>query len=357
MTKIEKSFSIAEANLGKSVVRINPQVFAEVSEKAEHVFTFGIKNTAALSHNLIDKLRKHPEFLWLTVDKMTDLGRSVDTDIINPLTYRLMTGSTSGGCVNILKGINDLCIGTDGGGSILAPALSTNLYSFIGKGCGLALDTNSRSTEGLAFLPSAGIISSAFDILKKSAGILCDLNFEESDESKIRLIIPERDNLILPDGTDAHCKVKSALENFPAEVEVKEFRFESPFDRKVTTTEINQLFANGENDIILAWEGPIDVFGYDETIPRAFSGSAVRELTGAHGKALLKSANICGCSALTVPGDELAAGFVIICAPGVAKAQMGFRLAEKLSEVYKRPEMFEHYFIRREKFSQQCTYM
>jgi hypothetical protein len=48
---------------------------------------------------------------------------------------------------------------------------------------------------------------------------------------------------------------------------------------------------------------------------------------------------------------DLAAGFVILCAPGVAQAQLGFRLAEKLSETNKRPEMFEHYFIQREKFT------
>lgn len=33
----------------------------------------------------------------------------------------VMTGSTSGRAGNVLKGINDVCVGTDGGGSVLAP--------------------------------------------------------------------------------------------------------------------------------------------------------------------------------------------------------------------------------------------
>jgi len=139
MTRLEKSAGIAKAHLGRSVVRLNKNYLNEASEKSEDFLTFGIKNTNGLPGEIIDRLRKHPDYLWLTVDKMADIGRSVDVDLINPITYRLMTGSTSGGCVNILKGINSLCIGTDGGGSVLAPALSTNLYSFMGKGCGLAL--------------------------------------------------------------------------------------------------------------------------------------------------------------------------------------------------------------------------
>ena len=47
-----------------------------------------------------------------TVDKMAHLGRSIDTDLINPLTYRCMTDSSSGTAINILKGINDFGIGT-----------------------------------------------------------------------------------------------------------------------------------------------------------------------------------------------------------------------------------------------------
>ena len=44
-----------------------------------------------------------------------------------------MTGSSSGSCINILLGINDFALGTDGGGSVLGPAMSTGLYSIMAK--------------------------------------------------------------------------------------------------------------------------------------------------------------------------------------------------------------------------------
>jgi Asp-tRNA(Asn)/Glu-tRNA(Gln) amidotransferase A subunit family amidase len=48
-----------------------------------------------------------------------------------------MTGSTSGSPINILKGLNDFAIGTDGDGSVLAPAMSCQLPSVIRAGLGL----------------------------------------------------------------------------------------------------------------------------------------------------------------------------------------------------------------------------
>ncbi len=42
-----------------------------------------------------------------------------------------MTGSSSGTAVNVFLGINDVGIGTDGGGSVLAPAAALNLVGYI----------------------------------------------------------------------------------------------------------------------------------------------------------------------------------------------------------------------------------
>jgi hypothetical protein len=55
--------------------------------------------------------------VFLTIDKAAHLGRAIDPDLNNPITYREMTGSTSGSPINILRGLNDFAIGTDGGGS------------------------------------------------------------------------------------------------------------------------------------------------------------------------------------------------------------------------------------------------
>ena len=66
-----------------------------------------------------------------TLDRKALGGRAVDAALVNPLTLRAMTGSSSGTALNVLYHINDLGLGTDGGGSVLAPAASVNLYAFI----------------------------------------------------------------------------------------------------------------------------------------------------------------------------------------------------------------------------------
>ena len=64
-----------------------------------------MKNTVDIPIYIVDKLWENSKYLFLTVDKMSHLGRSIDTDLINPLTYRCMTGSSSGTAINIIKGI------------------------------------------------------------------------------------------------------------------------------------------------------------------------------------------------------------------------------------------------------------
>ncbi|MFR0978568.1 MAG: hypothetical protein ACLSFJ_03730 [Holdemania filiformis] len=73
-------------------------------------------------------------FTLHTIDKKSQLaGRAVDTQLINPISGRYMSGSSSGTAINVFAGINDLGIGNDGGGSVLAPAISLNIISFISK--------------------------------------------------------------------------------------------------------------------------------------------------------------------------------------------------------------------------------
>jgi hypothetical protein len=355
MTELEKALRIAAANLGRSVVRLNPHAKNENEGKHKNCSYFGIKNTDGIPAPLIDKLRAHPDFLWLTIDRMADIGRSVDTDLVNPLTYRLMTGSTSGGCINILKGINNLCIGTDGGGSVLAPALSTNLFSFMGKGCGLQAAGKGKSTDGLSFFAGIGLISSSFETLRASSGVLCETDWSCGEE-RVRVTVPEKNSLTLPGGADSNDKLLSVLSALPGRYDVKVHRFSAPYDRSATVEELNALFRDDGTDLILTYEGPVDVFGYDETIPRAFEGPAVRELTGAHSKALVKAANLCGCSALTVPGPELAAGYVITCARGHKRAAMGFALASHIQARARRPEIFKRFYVRKEKYVAECVY-
>ena len=108
--KLEDRIEVAKSELGRSVVRINPFLHQDAKSKAQDVLCFGVKNTNKIPMDVFNKLRFSRNYLWLTIDKMSDKGRSIDTDLVNPLTYRLMTGSTSGGPINILKGINDFAL-------------------------------------------------------------------------------------------------------------------------------------------------------------------------------------------------------------------------------------------------------
>lgn len=50
----------------------------------------------------------------------------MDMQLANPLTGHSMTGSSSGTALNVFYRINDIGIGSDGGGSVLAPAAALN---------------------------------------------------------------------------------------------------------------------------------------------------------------------------------------------------------------------------------------
>lgn len=93
---LEERLCVAQRALGRSVVAINPRAWEEASRKGRGHVTVGVKDTADLPHELLERVAASSGHLLLTVDRMADLGRSVDTELVNPLTYRPMTGSTSG---------------------------------------------------------------------------------------------------------------------------------------------------------------------------------------------------------------------------------------------------------------------
>ncbi|MDY0404792.1 hypothetical protein P5G51_004705 [Virgibacillus sp. 179-BFC.A HS] len=120
MKNLNDRLKLAKMELGKSVIQINPNIIDAVKEKNEQILYFGVKNTDQIPSMIIEKIRSNPNYAWLTIDKASHNGRAIDTDLMNPVTYRAMTGSSSGGPINILKGIIDFAIGTDGGVPSLA---------------------------------------------------------------------------------------------------------------------------------------------------------------------------------------------------------------------------------------------
>lgn len=364
-TKVYRSKILAEQNLYKSVISINNSLNEEMKEKSENLLTFGVKNTVDIPIELVDKLRNNSKYLLLTVDKMSHLGRSIDTDLINPLTYRCMTGSSSGTAINIIKGINDFGIGTDGGGSVLAPALSTNLYSFIGSGVNLTTKKESLSTDNIAFSGGIGVISKNLSILKEVAQDLLDekilkdivevkeqLKFNKDENSSlIRVAIPKTNLLKLADGTDMRQEIDKVINLIDNKaIKFIEYDFDNIYERNIGIKEIKNIFENNLADVILTFEGPIDVYGYDETIQRSFKGKAEKEITSNGGKALVKAINMCKCTGITIPGEKLASGFVICGKQGGEGIVKAFSLAEELDSVIDKNEIFQRYFIRREKF-------
>lgn len=364
-TKVYRSKILAEQNLYKSVISINNSLNEEMKEKSENLLTFGVKNTVDIPIELVDKLRNNSKYLLLTVDKMSHLGRSIDTDLINPLTYRSMTGSSSGTAINIIKGINDFGIGTDGGGSVLAPALSTNLYSFIGSGVNLTTKKESLSTDNIAFSGGIGVISKNLSILKEVAQDLLDekilkdivevreqLKFNKDENSSlIRVAIPKTNLLKLADGTDMRQEIDKVINLIDNKaIKFIEYDFDNIYERNIGIKEIKNIFENNLADVILTFEGPIDVYGYDETIQRSFKGKAEKEITSNGGKALVKAINMCKCTGITIPGEKLASGFVICGKQGGEGIVKAFTLAEELDSVIEKNEIFQRYFIRREKF-------
>ncbi|MFR1927813.1 MAG: amidase [Clostridium paraputrificum] len=350
MRKIDKAIVLAKDNLNKSVMEINPNILEEVKEKDEEYLTFGVKNTGDIPRRLIDNIRSNKKFLWTTIDRMSHLGRSIDTELINPLTYRAMTGSSSGTAINVFKGINDFGIGTDGGGSVLAPALSLNLFSFLGKGAGLEISKKGVSTDNIAFKPGIGLISKDFSTLKYVVNELMSL--EESSLEEMRVVIPEKNTCKTVEGEDTYNKVINILNKIKNyhKLTIVEYRFQDIYNRESSIKDINNIFSNDIGDIIINFEGPIDLYGYDETIQKSFLGNGAKEITKNGGKALVKSANICRCSAITLPVNEIASGIVLCSKEGKEKIHGLFALAEEINEVIKRPDIYEKYFIRKEKF-------
>ncbi|MBO1911459.1 hypothetical protein J4G37_42560, partial [Microvirga sp. 3-52] len=206
----------------------------------------------------------------------------IDTDLLNPLTYRVMTGSTSGGPVNILKGITDFAIGTDGGGSVLAPAISCQLPSIMAAGLGLHVKEDKTSTDGIQFMGSIGVIGKSVPLLKQITEIMLARELDTDEDEPITIAIPQKGTVMRPDGQDMHAVIMNYLNRIKLKhVTIKEVDMTGIDERKRAIVTLQTCFE--EVDFVLTCEGPVDVYGYGETIPQQF-GQAGRELTNDHGK-------------------------------------------------------------------------
>ncbi|MFS0750478.1 hypothetical protein [Oceanobacillus sp. 1P07AA] len=343
MQSLSSRIRLAEREFQRSVIEINPFIMKEVKEKSRELMCFGVKDTNQIPESYIKRLQQDMRFAWLTIDKSSNMGRAIDTDLINPLTYKVMTGSTSGGPINILKGINDFALGTDGGGSVLGPAMSCQLPSIIGAGTNLLVKSTKVSTDQLEFKGSIGVIAKRVSILKKVMECMLDQKLHSKNET-LKIIIPKKDSLIRPDGIDMHEKLIEQISMINEKYQIVEVDMNGVDDRKTGIDLINMCFHDNNADLVITFEGPIDIYGYGETIPQAF-GETGKSLTRNHGKYLLRAANMAGTTAVTVPSNILASGFVIIAKKGIANCGKALAMANQLEKTINLPEVWRRYYL------------
>jgi hypothetical protein len=347
--RVMKAMIRAKEEEGKSVVSFQRSMIEEavsaLENSVENLTLFGVKDTNQISRDLVNRLQKQPGFVFHTIDAMSERGRAVDVERINPLTGRAMTGSSSGSCMNIVKGINDLAIGTDGGGSVLAPALSTQLFSILGKGMGLMGQTKKKSTDELAFVPGIGVISHDYQRCVEAMRTLCAITQEEWNvaQAEFRLAIPLAKGVCLPDGRDMHAALKPYIGNLSKNVSVQSVAVPDLQDRRESMVFLKDLFAQGF-DAMLTLEGPIDLHGYGDSVMGVWGKTGMNEQRSS-GKYLVKTANLIDATAITIPTEELATGLLLIAKPGRKSGVHLMKIANAFVDQIDRPVLYQRYFI------------
>ena len=233
-----------------------------------------------------------------------------------------MTGSSSGTAINIFLGINDLGIGTDGGGSVIYPAVSLNLYSFLGSGIGLKSEKMKKSTDGIDFSAGIGLISRDLETLYSAVTLLSNIKNEE-----ISCRIAVLDNL------EKDLKIKN--------ISNKSFipdNFDSD-DRMDIINKLSKIFS--KYDLLVAKEEMIDFHSYGDSIIGNFGEKAKKSQLDSN-KKLGKVLNMMNLSVLTVPADEISSAYIIIAKTGTDHIDTLFKTARILE--HKENPLIQKYF-------------
>lgn len=350
MLKISKATLKANKLLNITVDRVNEDADLDTVERLSHNINpifYGIKNTKAVRKEYINNLAKHNKYIWHTIDSMSDGGRAVDIRLINPLTGEIMTGSSSATAINVLYGINDIGICSDGGGSVLAPALSLNLYSIMAKGMGLKANYSKSSTEGIDFTAGIGVISYSLNMAANCIYDMADIQFEnqnynEYETTKIKIAVPCSGDITLPNGKDMReCLNETVCFMNQNQIEICEEKFPDFNNRKDSIIRVNELLT--QYDILITLEGPIDLEGLGDSV-FGNMGSFAKEIQNRSGKYLVKIANMVNATAVTIPVNEVASGIVMLSREGINNGIRLIKIAEKLSEQYIMPQLYIDYF-------------
>ena len=304
-----KQHRLANENPYRSVVR----VFEADPEK----ILVGIKNVASIPNTLMHKLEK-TGFTLHTIDKKSQLaGRAVDTELINPITGHYMSGSSSGTALNIFAGINDLGIGNDGGGSVLAPAMCVNVIGFISKLIEADRDQNlMANTDGIVAGNSIGFITRKRDILLKAI------------KDSIGIETGEDYGLVLSD--KIYGELKSTV--------IK------PMDNNTPRKELTDYLIDTlkKCDVFVVTEGPVDLEGFGDSLFGHFD-ERTKAVQMAANKGYVRVANIAGATALALPQSGLGMSTLLMCESKHEKVAKLLKAAEYIEDVH--DELIERYFL------------
>lgn len=347
MTRWTGSAAAARRALGQAVAALAPG--AEEATPPDDVLRYGVKQTPQIWEGLRQRLAAEPGVAWLTIDRGAPGGRAIDTGLLNPLTGRPMSGSTSGGPVNILQGLIDFCVGTDGGGSVLAPALAAGLPGIIGSGLGLLGPEGRISTDGLIFRPALGTIGKdwaitlrSFTILLKAAGIE-PLPAAASLRGK-RVAVPAPGTVTLPDGAEMTAVLEPYLTPlWEAGAEPVHLSMPGIDQREQALRLLREVWQQA--DLTVTLEGPVDLYGLGDSVVGCL-GAPGASLQAAGGKYLLRAANMAGCTAVALPVPRLCSGLILAGPPGREGAALTLGAADLLAGSIQMPDLFRRYFFQ-----------
>lgn len=318
-----KKTLVAIENPYKSVNYVFRNIVDTLDEKnIDQVHYVGVKDVEQIPRTLVTKLA-NSNFLLHTLDAHSLGGRAIDVNLMNPITAKPMTGSSSGTAINVFAGINDLGIGTDGGGSVLAPSMALNLFGLI---CPLIEQDemkkyNRKSTDGIEFYPSIGLISKRIDLIEKGLSVLLETEFKEVE-------------------TDAILASKK-VEGYK---DVTEFP-NSTSSRNEMINFLNEHLSN--YDCLIDIEGPIDTEGFGDTVFGHFDDKTKIIQENAN-KCLSKVANMVKATSIVVPTGKLATSYILICESKKEKIEKMLTIAKRIN--YKEDQLIESYFADLSKY-------
>ncbi len=343
--RVAKSSLKASELLNRTVVKLNEDALSEAFEiiqKNNRVITLGVKNTGQIDRKLIKNLIDCKKYVWHTIDGMSEGGRAVDINLINPVTLRPMTGSSSATAINVLYGINDVGIGTDGGGSVLAPAISLNLYSIMAKGMGLRGNMDKTSTDGISFIPGIGVISHSLELARDT--ILGMLGIEDNNTGfdNINIVVLIDNNAAHPKRSNMNGKLTLVSNRLRENgIYVHEGELPDLKNRKESISKMTELLS--KFNIVITCEGPVDLEGLGDSVFGTM-GELAGECQDKSGKYMVKIANMLDATSVSVPCSEISSGIVITAPSGVGEGITAIKLAEEIKDLFGMPELYYDYF-------------